>query len=63
MTIEDEYTEERWKDILRTRRVAGEAICQVCDKPYRKHPVAEKVLSYDGLPFLRIGCEDDLLKL
>lgn len=63
MTINDEYTEEQWKNILRTRRVAGDAICNVCKKPYRKHPVAKDILSYDGSPFLRIGCEDDLLKL
>lgn len=44
-------------------RVSGEMVCETCGELYRKHPQDEERLSYDGHPYLRVGCDGRLLKL
>jgi hypothetical protein len=43
-------------------RVSGDAICPLCAKKYRDHPWSSKFL-YEGLEFLKEGCDGRLLKL
>lgn len=44
-------------------RVSGEMTCELCGKLYRKHPHDMDHLSWDGHPFLRIGCDGLRYKL
>lgn len=52
---------------VRTVRVAGDATCQICQKPYRDHAMFEGHTIDDGtgrqVPWLRQGCDGELLKL
>lgn len=50
-------------DRAEVRRVSGDAMCGQCKRKYRSHPKAEFVLDNEGVPFLRLGCDGDLLKL
>ena len=47
-------------------RVSGEAICEVCHQPYRKHPYCRgQVTMMTGVPeyFLHVHCDGSHLKL
>jgi len=47
----------------RFQRVSGDAICHICNQPYRKHPHETRVIGYNGEPFLRKLCNGWLGKL
>ena len=44
-------------------RASGEVICEQCGKKYYDHPLDQKILSYDGKPFIHVLCNGDRLKL
>lgn len=44
-------------------RASGDVICEHCNKKYYDHPMDKEELSYDGRPFLHIGCDGVRLKL
>ena len=48
---------------VKTYRASGDAICEICQKEFREHPVDEGQLSYSGDPFLLILCNGDRVKL
>ena len=48
---------------VKTYRASGAAICDICGKEFREHPVDEGQLSYTGDPFLLILCNGDRVKL
>lgn len=44
-------------------RASGDVVCEICGRKYYDHPMDEEQLSYDGRPFLHIGCDGKRLKL
>jgi hypothetical protein len=44
-------------------RACGDTVCDTCGKKYYDHPMDTEQLSYDGHPFLHIGCDGTRLKL
>lgn len=56
-----ELTEQ--EALKRTHRVSGDCTCGVCGKPFWKHPMETRILSYDGYPFLHRLCNGWLGKL
>ena len=44
-------------------RACGDTVCSICGKKYYDHPMDTEQLSYDGHPFLHIGCDGTRLKL
>lgn len=45
------------------RRANGDCLCELCGRPYRKHPHTYEHLDWEGHPFLRVACDGTLLKL
>lgn len=54
-------------DMLRMIRVGGDAVCEKCGKTYFSHEMYTGHLIDDGtgrqVPWLRVGCNGELLKL
>lgn len=44
-------------------RVSGEATCETCGLEYYRHPQDVYELSYQGEPYLHVGCDGMRLKL
>lgn len=56
------YFDDHSPDLVNSRRASGDAVCEVCDLPFRKHPFSEH-LSLNGEPFLNKLCDGSLVKL
>ncbi len=51
-------------DDLPFHRAGGDCVCEACGKTYNRHLLASRPLSgMDGLPFLHVLCNGDLVKL
>jgi len=45
------------------RRASGDCLCELCDRPYWRHPYTYEYVDWDGHPFLKVACDGTLLKL
>lgn len=44
-------------------RCAGDAICKICQKKYREHPMEGRILDSEGRSFIHRICDGTLAKL
>jgi hypothetical protein len=44
-------------------RASGDVICEVCGKPYRKHPFDMEIIGWQDEPFLNVLCDGTRVKL
>jgi len=44
-------------------RASGDAECELCKRPYNRHPVTYEHVDWNNEPFLHVGCDGTLLKL
>jgi len=56
------YFDDHDPDYVNFRRASGDAVCEFCDQPFRKHPFSEH-RDQDGNPFLNKLCDGSLVKL
>lgn len=45
------------------RRVDGNCPCNLCGRPYWRHPDTYEHLDWNGHPFLKVACDGSLVKL
>lgn len=50
-------------DDLEFVRASGDTVCEDCNRPYHKHRPAYEYVGAGGLPFLRVLCNEILVKL
>lgn len=48
---------------FRFYRSNGECICEICRKFYKDHELDEKILDWEGNPFLHVLCNGERVKL
>ena len=44
------------------RRASGEVVCLACGEKYKKHPLSDYPVDWQGEPWLRRLCDGSLVK-
>jgi hypothetical protein len=47
----------------RMYRSGGDCLCELCGKPYRKHPYVDEARDWEDHPYLHILCDGGIVKL
>src|SRR3972149_5482981 len=52
------FFDDRSPDYTNFRRASGDAVCEICDQPFRKHPFSEhRAYGEDPYPYLNKLCD------